>query len=896
MENRRRIGNDYTFTWPFEVRVDEQTTEPYDLTGRVFRLFMVGQLETFEIPADEIEVDGNEVTWTWYGKDQRVPGLYNAKLVENAGETGMVTVDVKYAVTLVPHTWQEAGTDDGCISLESVELVATEVSMTPGPRGPQGEQGPAGPQGETGPAGPQGAPGTAGPQGPEGKSAYEVAVDNGFEGTEEEWLESLHGGPMGPQGYSAYEVAVNEGYVGTETQWLASLKGETGATGATGPQGPQGVQGATGPQGPTGATGAQGQQGETGPQGPQGETGATGAQGPEGKSAYQVAVDNGYSGTEAQWLASLKGETGATGPQGPKGDKGETGATGPQGETGATGPQGPKGDTGDKGDKGDTGDPGITGATVSVDSSSGTPSAQASITNKILALAFSGLKGETGPQGATGASGAAGADGVGISSVVQTTESTVSGGTNVITVTKTDGTTSTFNVRNGDAVGSVTIVQTTGNSTTSAMSQDGTTKALQAAQVSANKYGKVTYFKGYMLDYDLADYPTLNPLDSDVIGVIFDIRRRSESETVDKRVYIKSANENNYIAFERDGASIRILVKKNGTETPYTIGWTGSHIHNIYALNVKTGECKLWANGAPYWNTVPTLDTTKLPSLSDLTHISLGGKPFQGTTYGKLGIAVLNFMPTDAIAKEIYDTYSAGSYVPATLMADSFEYTEGVNDLTSNDVLYSAITGGWSISNKPNSTSNQNAYLYSAFITDADRAVNTHYHLHIKVNSGSVTIVGFDLNGRLNTTAYNAQGVSQGLSKDMTFSAGDEYDLEYMGLSSGSGSYLLNFKFSEAFEFEITEIKKRQNGCPIIASPENFVAGSFEQPNGVLLPMHSSCLTFTDVYKPKMIGENTDVQFNGQMRYDSSNGKLYIGYLYGNENYGQGTWKQINNV
>lgn len=33
-----------------------------------------------------------------------------------------------------------------------------------------------------------------------GKSAYEIAVENGFEGTEEEWLESLRGkdGPQGP--------------------------------------------------------------------------------------------------------------------------------------------------------------------------------------------------------------------------------------------------------------------------------------------------------------------------------------------------------------------------------------------------------------------------------------------------------------------------------------------------------------------------------------------------------------------------------------------------------------------------------------------------------------------------------------------------------------------------
>ena len=52
-------------------------------------------------------------------------------------------------------------------------------------------------------------------------------------------------------------------------------------------------------------------------------TGATGAQGPQGYSAYEVAVRNGYDGTETEWLASLRGpagQTGATGPQGPKGD------------------------------------------------------------------------------------------------------------------------------------------------------------------------------------------------------------------------------------------------------------------------------------------------------------------------------------------------------------------------------------------------------------------------------------------------------------------------------------------------------------------------------------------------------------------------------------------------
>ena len=42
-----------------------------------------------------------------------------------------------------------------------------------------------------------------------------------------------------------------------------------------------------------------------------------------GKSAYEIAVINGFEGTEAEWLASLKGEKGVIGPQGEKGADGK---------------------------------------------------------------------------------------------------------------------------------------------------------------------------------------------------------------------------------------------------------------------------------------------------------------------------------------------------------------------------------------------------------------------------------------------------------------------------------------------------------------------------------------------------------------------------------------------
>lgn len=45
-----------------------------------------------------------------------------------------------------------------------------------------------------------------------------------------------------------------------------------------------------------------------------------GENGIDGKSAYQLAVEKGFVGTETEWIASLKGETGLQGIQGPKGD------------------------------------------------------------------------------------------------------------------------------------------------------------------------------------------------------------------------------------------------------------------------------------------------------------------------------------------------------------------------------------------------------------------------------------------------------------------------------------------------------------------------------------------------------------------------------------------------
>jgi hypothetical protein len=89
--------------------------------------------------------------------------------------------------------------------------------------------------------------------------------------------------------------------------------------------------------------------------------GKDGKDGENGKSAYEIAVQNGYDGTETDWLESLKGQKGDTGEPGAAGAKGDPGEKGDQGEPGAPGAKGERGEKGEKGDAGTPGKDGVNG-------------------------------------------------------------------------------------------------------------------------------------------------------------------------------------------------------------------------------------------------------------------------------------------------------------------------------------------------------------------------------------------------------------------------------------------------------------------------------------------------------------------------------------------------------
>lgn len=98
-------------------------------------------------------------------------------------------------------------------------------------------------------------------------------------------------------GRSAFEIAVEHGFVGTETEWLESLRGTDGKDGLPGKDGADGLPGRDGTNGKNGVDG---------------KNGTDGISGSDGKSAYIIAVEHGFSGTENEWLQSLKGKDGIT--------------------------------------------------------------------------------------------------------------------------------------------------------------------------------------------------------------------------------------------------------------------------------------------------------------------------------------------------------------------------------------------------------------------------------------------------------------------------------------------------------------------------------------------------------------------------------------------------------
>lgn len=192
--------------------------------------------------------------------------------------------------------------DDG--KARAMTKLVFQSWLTTNVRGERGEQGVAGNDGRNGTNGSNGANGN------DGLSAYQVAVQNGFVGTQPQWIASLKGATAakGDDGDNGWSPVIKATVIGAKSaleiiDWVGGTGEKPTQLGYISESGV--ISNIDLALDLRGAKGEKGDQGERGEKGDRGETGSVGGQGRQGYSAYEIAMSMGFEGTEEEWLLSL---------------------------------------------------------------------------------------------------------------------------------------------------------------------------------------------------------------------------------------------------------------------------------------------------------------------------------------------------------------------------------------------------------------------------------------------------------------------------------------------------------------------------------------------------------------------------------------------------------------
>lgn len=141
-----RIGNDIVIKWRVTINGEEVNLEGLDLSLYISTTYQPRRAIAFTVA-------GNEITATYKGAEQKVTGVYRLTLYRNEGENAQSILDACDAFELVSCSCL---TVDAAFGGAEVELPIADLGV-----------------------------------GIPGLSAYEIAVSEGFVGTQAEWIASL---------------------------------------------------------------------------------------------------------------------------------------------------------------------------------------------------------------------------------------------------------------------------------------------------------------------------------------------------------------------------------------------------------------------------------------------------------------------------------------------------------------------------------------------------------------------------------------------------------------------------------------------------------------------------------------------------------------------------------
>lgn len=154
-----RIGNDIVVRW--EIFRNGAPAELDKIDDLVIVLSCRGEQRRIT----DYLIQGNTLVFTFYGRDQKKTGAYTLTYIENESRPGMYTRDETDAFILVDSS-AKIGSDgcQCCVQTTAVVELNSKISVPS-----------------------------------DGLSAYEVALKNGFVGSETEWLASLKGETFVPE-------------------------------------------------------------------------------------------------------------------------------------------------------------------------------------------------------------------------------------------------------------------------------------------------------------------------------------------------------------------------------------------------------------------------------------------------------------------------------------------------------------------------------------------------------------------------------------------------------------------------------------------------------------------------------------------------------------------------
>ena len=514
---------------------------------------------------------------------------------------------------------------------------------------------------------------------------------------------------------------------------------------------------------------------------------------------------------------------------------------------------------------------------------------------------------------------------------ITTQESSVSGGTNVVTFTQTNGTQTSFNVKNGEkgdtgatgatgpqgatgptgpqgpkgddgvSLGEIALTQEVTQDTDKVPSD----KAVYDAIKTMDKRLPESFY-GTFTTYNLADYPQFDLTASNELGIVFD-RRYRPSVVADQSVLltIASTDGKNSIVIDAANWQIRLILKKNNTTTTIVIpnsnnAGHGGFLHHIVCLNFNTGATTLYSDGAIFASR--TFDVTVRPDMSSLTKVTISNTNLNG----KYGVAIMNKVINPAQAAEIYNLYPQ-RLIPLKYEAISFtptivSWTSGTT-VWPNTVSYSNATSN-SVTVSTSATVSSCRLGNSQYFDKTNnfpnyKIYNTRFVVPITVLSGTLTLQVFGINSSnvmMDAEVYDSSGdllgVITGVSSDYISVTSGSYTIIAEGVFPqiySQNNVFLAFGTTGATSFTITNMTIQRIGAPLIFEPTTYRGQFFVMPDGTKLAIGSDLVAYTDIYKPS-ISTLTYPQYNGQLRL--SDGNVFLGYMQGGT---AGVWKQINN-